>query len=131
MPENKTTTYGKTNLVEDVMRRANLGRTDATAAVNAVLDIIQENIVAGQRVTLTGFGTFQQSHYQARKGVNIRTKQPITIPARTSVRWTPGSLFKSALSGADASGGTTGGYASERRASAGGTPTRGRKVPTR
>lgn len=109
-------TYGKTALIAEVAANTT-GYTQRQVAeiLQAVLDTIQAKVGAGQRVTLTGFGTWQQTHRQARSGMNIRTKQKIQIPAQTSVNFKPGSEFKAAVSGKSGAN-----YAKERAAGAGG-----------
>jgi len=107
-------TYGKTDLIDDLTAKTSgLTRSQIASVLNEALDLIQQRVKAGNRVTITGFGTWQQSHHQARMGTNIRTKQKISIPARTGVRWTAGSVFKNAVSGGKAS------YARERAAGSG------------
>ena len=49
--------------------------------VNAALDAIVQAMVSGDRVQLSGFGTFESKQREARVGRNPRTKQTIEIPA--------------------------------------------------
>jgi nucleoid DNA-binding protein len=98
MPD--STTYGKQNLVDDLMRNAGLTRTQAQAAVDTTINLIQEQVQAGNRVTLPGFGTWQRTERAARVGTNPQTREKINIPAQTSVRFSPGSTFKSNVGGA-------------------------------
>lgn len=120
-------TYGKTALVAEVAANTT-GYTQRQVAeiLDAVLGTIQAKVQAGQRVTLTGFGTWQQTRRAARMGTNIQTKQKIQIPAQTSVRWTPGSEFKAAVSGNKGAS-----YARERAAGQATAPLKGRTVPNR
>lgn len=93
-------TYGKTSLIEDITARTQgYSRRQVAEIVDAVLATIRERVQAGQNVTLTGFGTFRRSERAARTGTNIRTRERIEIPAQSSVRFTPGSEFKAAVSG--------------------------------
>jgi DNA-binding protein HU-beta len=95
--------YGKTSLIDDVTARTQgYSRRQVAEIVNAVFETIKEKVAAGQNVTLTGFGTFRRSERAARTGTNIRTRERIQIPAQTSVRFTPGSEFKAAVSGRQA-----------------------------
>jgi DNA-binding protein HU-beta len=110
-------TYGKTDLIDDLTARTSgLTRSQIQTVLDTALDLIQGQVQAGNRVTITGFGTWQQSHHQARMGTNIRTKEKISIPARTGVRWTAGSVFKNAVSGASSARSS---YARERQAGSG------------
>jgi DNA-binding protein HU-beta len=98
-------TYGKTALIDDVTASTTgYTRKAVTEILETALNTIQKKVQEGQRVTLTGFGTWQQSQRAARMGTNIRTKQKIQIPASRSVRWTPGSEFKAAVSGRSSQG---------------------------
>jgi DNA-binding protein HU-beta len=93
-------TYGKTSLIDEVTARTQgFSRRQVGEIVDAVLETIKEKVKAGQNVTLTGFGTFRRSERAARTGTNIRTRERIQIPAQSSVRFTPGSEFKAAVSG--------------------------------
>lgn len=92
--------YGKTSLIEDVTARTQgYSRRQIAEILDAVLMTIRERVQSGQSVTLTGFGTFRRSERAARSGTNIRTRERIEIPAQSSVRFTPGSEFKAAVSG--------------------------------
>jgi DNA-binding protein HU-beta len=106
-------TYGKTNLIEDVTAHTQgYSRRQVAEIVSAVIDTIKGKVASGQNVTLTGFGTFRRSERAARRGTNIRTRQPINIPAQSSVRFTPGSEFKAAVGGRSSS---RGGQSSQQR----------------
>jgi DNA-binding protein HU-beta len=92
--------YGKTSLIDDVTASTQgYSRRQVAEIVDSALDTIARKVASGQNVTLTGFGTFRQSQRAARTGTNIRTRQKIQIPAQKSVRFTPGSEFKAAVSG--------------------------------
>lgn len=92
--------YGKTSLIDDITANTQgYSRRQVSEIVDATLDTIARKVASGQNVTLTGFGTFRRSERAARMGTNIRTRQKIQIPAQKSVRFTPGSEFKAAVSG--------------------------------
>jgi DNA-binding protein HU-beta len=96
-------TYGKTNLIEDVTASTQgYTRRQVAEIVDAALKVITDKVRTGQNVTVTGFGTFRRTERAARRGTNIRTRQPITIPAQSTVRFTPGSELKAAVSGRSA-----------------------------
>lgn len=92
-------TYGKTELIGDLSKRVEgLTRAQFSQVLDAAIGLIQERVQAGDRVTLQGFGSWQTSARQARKGINPQTKQPLAIPARTGVRFSAGCVFKAAVS---------------------------------
>ena len=120
-PNRAHTTYGKTNLIDDVTASTQgYSRRQVAEIVGAALKVITDKVRAGQNVTVTGFGTFRRTERAARRGTNIRTREPIDIPAQSTVRFTPGSEFKAAVGGRTASrrssqGGTQRGQSSTRR----------------
>jgi DNA-binding protein HU-beta len=99
-PNREQSTYGKTNLIDDVTASTQgYSRRQVAEIVDATLKTITDKVRAGRNVTVTGFGTFRRTERAARRGTNIRTRQPINIPAQTTVRFTPGSELKAAVSG--------------------------------
>jgi DNA-binding protein HU-beta len=92
--------YGKTSLIDEVTAQTQgYSRRQVAEIVDTTLKTIKQKVAGGQNVTLTGFGTFRRSQRAARMGTNIRTREKIRIPAQTSVRFTPGSEFKTAVGG--------------------------------
>lgn len=87
----------KSELVDLVRDRAGLERRQAEAAVNAVLDAVMADIKSGNRVSLSGFGTFNPSDRAARTGRNPQTGEAVKIAASKSVRFTPATAFKQSL----------------------------------
>ena len=74
--------------------------SDATKAVDAVLDTITETLRRRDSVTFTGFGKFSTAHRAAREGVNPRNpSEKVHIPAATVPKFSAGSQLKSAVKG--------------------------------
>jgi DNA-binding protein HU-beta len=87
----------KTELVARVAETAGLTKKDAQAALDAVLDSVRDALVAGDKVVLTGFGTFEVRNRQARTGHNPRTGASISIPAQKSPAFKAGKVLKDAV----------------------------------
>ncbi len=83
----------KTDFVKSVADRANVSQKEAKQVIDAALDIITESLKGGEKVTLTGFGTFEVRQRQEREGVNPQTRQKIKIAATK----TPGFIASSTL----------------------------------
>lgn len=81
----------KTEFINAVSEKAGLSKVDAKKAVEAFVDTVSNELKAGGKVALLGFGSFSVAEKSARKGVNPKTKQPIDIPARKSVKFKAGS----------------------------------------
>ena len=71
----------KTQLIDVVANKSGLKRKEAEVAVNSVLAAIEDALVAGEKVQLIGFGSFEVKERAERKGRNPKTKEQITIPA--------------------------------------------------
>ncbi len=89
----------KQEFVEQVASKSGLSRSEASKAVDAVLDSITDALKSGQDVSFTGFGKFSASQRKARQGVNPRTGEKVSIPATTVPKFTAGSQLKSAVKG--------------------------------
>lgn len=87
----------KADFVEQVADRMGSSKTEAATAVDAVFDSIQSALVRGDDVTITGFGTFSAAKRRSREGVNPRTGEKITIPAKTAPKFKAGKSLKDAL----------------------------------
>lgn len=81
----------KTELVAAVAAKAGMSKANAAVAVDAAMDAIIEALKKGENVQLIGFGTFAVTNRAARKGINPKTKQTITIAARKAVRFKAGA----------------------------------------
>jgi len=86
----------KEELIEAVAKVCD-SKKQANDAVNELLDSITKFLTKGQKVTLTGFGTFNVSKRAARMGVNPRTGAKIKIPARTVPKFKAGKALKDAV----------------------------------
>lgn len=89
----------KSEFVAALAEKMGEPKTKADAALNAVLDLIQEQMKTGEKITMTGFGTFEVRTRAARKGVNIRTGKSIDIPAGKRPVFTAGAVLKEAVTG--------------------------------
>jgi DNA-binding protein HU-beta len=71
----------KTELIDSLSEETAFSKKDVTRVLEAFTRIIERTLKKGEKVSLTGFGTFVLSHRPARKGINPATKQKISIPA--------------------------------------------------
>ncbi len=89
----------KTDLIAQVAQKTGQTQVDTAKTINAALDAITAALKAGEKVTLTGFGTFEVHKTAARTGINPRTRQKLHIPAGKRARFSAGSLLKAAVRG--------------------------------
>lgn len=89
----------KKELIEAVAGETGVTVAATTNVVNTVLNTIQAQLTEGQKVQLTGFGTFEAVKRNARNGINPQTGESIKIAARTSPKFTPGKSLKDIVNG--------------------------------
>ncbi len=89
----------KQEFVDKVASEAGLSKKDATAAVDAVLKTIEDELKGGGEVSFTGFGKFHVAERGAREGVNPATGERMQIAATRVPRFTAGSTLKKAIKG--------------------------------
>ena len=75
----------KTELIAAAAESAGLTKKDTERVLNAAIDAITASLVKGEKVQISGFGTFESKEREARVGRNPHTKEAIEIPA-TRVR---------------------------------------------
>ncbi len=84
----------KSDLVDKIAARANISKTSAGEAIDALVEGVTSALKKGERVTLVGFGTFAVSQRKARNGRNPQTGSVIKIAARKVAKFTPGIDLK-------------------------------------
>lgn len=87
----------RTELVDSVSGKTGLDKRHSEVAVNAVTEAIINEIRAGKKVSIFGFGTFSPTARAARMGRNPQTGAPVKIAASKGVRFAPASAFKEVL----------------------------------
>jgi DNA-binding protein HU-beta len=91
----------KSDLITKMTERLNGDRTTAVAAVNGVLEEIEGSVARGERVSLSGFGTFDRRERAPRTGRNPRTGEAIRVSASVVPVFRAGTGFKTLLTRAD------------------------------
>jgi DNA-binding protein HU-beta len=88
----------KSELIQQLATRADLSRTEAQRAIDALFSvdngIISTALKSGDKVQITGFGSFETKSREARKGRNPRTGKEIDIAASTNATFRVGKGLK-------------------------------------
>jgi DNA-binding protein HU-beta len=87
----------KSEFVDQVAAKSGLSKGDASTAVDAVLDVIEQTLTRGGEISFTGFGKFSVADRSARQGVNPQTGERIQIAASRVPRFSAGSALKKAV----------------------------------
>ena len=84
----------KSELVSVIAEKGGWKKKDADTILNVVLDSITESLQNGEKVSITGFGTFQVKERGEKKCINPRTKQETICPASKAPVFKAGKTLK-------------------------------------
>jgi len=87
----------KADLITKVADMAGMTKVDAGKAVDAIADVVTAALKKGEKVTWTGFGTFEVRPRAARMGRNPQTGAPLHIPASKTPAFKAGKGLKDAV----------------------------------
>ena len=87
----------KTELIEAIAASADIPKTTAGKALEAVMESITNALKSGDSVVLVGFGTFAVKERAARTGRNPKTREEIAIPASKVPGFKAGKALKDAV----------------------------------
>ncbi len=86
----------KADLINAIAEKSELSKKDSEKALNATLEAITDALTGGDKVQLTGFGTFEVRDKKAKMAVNPQNpKGPkIKVPARKAPAFKAGKVLK-------------------------------------
>lgn len=87
----------KMDLIAKVADVAGMTKVDATKAVDAIAAAVEKSLSKGEKVTWTGFGTFEVRSRAARMGRNPQTGAPLHISASKTPAFKAGKSLKDAV----------------------------------
>ena len=87
----------KAELIASIGKEAKISKASAEKAVNAFAGSVMKALKKGDKLTLTGFGTFSVARRRARTGRNPQTGKEIKIPATRVAKFKAGNVLKSAV----------------------------------
>lgn len=87
----------RVELVASIANISELKKTEADKALSAFIETVTKELAKRGEVRLVGFGTFATSHRNATEGRNMRTGEPMKIPARDLPKFKPGKQLKDAV----------------------------------
>lgn len=98
--QQEDTSVNKSELIDALAARLDGDRKTAAAAVNGLVEEITRALVKGERVQITGFGTFEKRNRPARVGRNPATGEKVKIRKTSAPAFKAGASLKSFVSGA-------------------------------
>jgi integration host factor subunit beta len=77
-----------------IKRQPDMAPQDVELAVNCLLEKFSEELAAGQRIEIRGFGSFSVHQLSARQARNPKTGEPVLTPAKARVHFKPGKQLR-------------------------------------
>jgi DNA-binding protein HU-beta len=87
----------KNQLVNRIAKATKQSSTDVAEVVDAFIDNVRATVAKGDKVVLSGFGTFHRQPRARRMARNIWADQPVVVPATYVPAFRPGKPFKEAV----------------------------------
>ena len=87
----------KSDVVDKIAQKTGLTKAATAKAVDGFIEAVREALGQGDKLTLTGFGSFYVESRKGRTGRNPRTGAPITIPASRVVKFRTGKALKDSV----------------------------------
>lgn len=87
----------KTELIANVSDKSGVAKDQVEDVINAFTKVVSDTLVEGDKVQLTGFGTFEVSERAAREGRNPKTGETVHIEACKVPKFKAGKTFKEAV----------------------------------
>jgi len=87
----------KSELVNAIAAKTELSKKDAEKSLKAFIDVVTEELAAGGKIQLVGFGTYEVSERAARTGRNPQTGKEMKIAASKAPKFKAGKALKEAV----------------------------------
>ncbi len=87
----------KKELINAIAKKEGITKKEAETMVDAVFYTIAQNLISGEKVLITGFGTFNVHYRKERKGISPKTREEMIIPASRSLTFKPCTSLKESL----------------------------------
>lgn len=88
----------KADIVEAVYDRVGgFSKKEAAEAVDDVFETMKEVLAQGEKIKISGFGNFIVRHKKERMGRNPQTRDPMPIPARLVLKFSPSQVLRKLL----------------------------------
>ena len=87
----------QSDLINSIAEKANCTKKDAASALEATVSAIEEALVGGDKVSITGFGTFEVRQRGEKTCINPRTKEKMVCPPSKAPAFKAGKALKEAV----------------------------------
>ena len=84
----------KTELIDAIAETTGWPRSEAQEALAVVIDVISDNVASGEKVSITGFGSFEKRERAARTARNPQTGETVRVKKTHTPKFTAGAQLK-------------------------------------
>jgi DNA-binding protein HU-beta len=84
----------KSELIDSLSEETTFSKKDVARVLESLTRIVERTLKKGEKVSITGFGSFWISNRPARKGINPSTKERINLPAVNVPRFKAGKNLR-------------------------------------
>lgn len=88
----------KAELIDAISALTKASKTQSKIFLEAFMESVSKSLKKGNRIVLTGFGTFSVAHRKARKGINPSTGKSMVIKAKKVPHFKPGKNLRKKVS---------------------------------
>ena len=89
----------KNEFIKQLAKETTLPQKEVNQVIKGAVELIARRLKEGDKVVITGFGTFEVRRRRARRGVNPKTKERITIPETQTPGFTASNTLKLSVLG--------------------------------
>ena len=80
----------KNDFVNRMVGKTKMSKSQIQEVTNAFMQVVTESMIQGENISFIGFGSFLPVQQQERVARNPKTGEPVTIKARSTVKFKPG-----------------------------------------
>jgi DNA-binding protein HU-beta len=84
----------KAELVQQIAARTKLPPAEVATVTDGFIDVVRRSVARGEKVVLSGFGTFHRQARRRRTARNMWTNESVDVPARNIPAFRPGKAFR-------------------------------------
>ena len=87
----------QSEMIDKIAQHSGIRKLYVSTVVEYLLEYITDELAAGNKVKLAGFGTFEPKEQAAKTGRDLNTNESVSIPARVIPSFKPGNRLKEAV----------------------------------
>ncbi len=84
----------KSQLIDAIAEKSGVSKVNAKKSIDAFIDVASNTLRQGDKITISGFGSFEVTKKPARVGRNFLTGTPVEIPPKSVVKFRCSALEK-------------------------------------